>query len=195
VDAASGGGGGGDDGFWDRKVEVPADADHQQPGLIGKPLEQPAGAMVATPTPAGGGQPGLAQSIQLPADSAAAGAGNDLARLFASMKTTGQPSAASGTTVPAPVVAMVAAAAPAATAAAAQPVLLTPQQLMQQEAAGSPADGGAACGGNAGTVLLQSLLKGTQQAPQPSALEPAPSMPSAKSVDLTGQRSVLRVSA
>lgn len=127
-------------------------------------------------------QPANGAFVQQPAaaaeSAAEAGSSNDLARLFAGMKVPGPPAA-----VPAAI------PAPAAPTAAAPMVLLTPQ-LLQQEAAGgaAQAEQGAATepATAPGNLLLQSLLRGSQQAPQPQQALQQPA-PAPRAVDITGK--------
>lgn len=136
-------------------------------------------------------QPANGAFVQQPAaaaeSAAEAGSSNDLARLFAGMKVPGPPAAAPAA-IP----------APAAPTAAASMVLLTPQ-LLQQEAAGgaAQAEQGAATepATAPGNLLLQSLLRGSQQAQQPpqALQQPAPA-PVPRAVDITGKsEQVLRL--
>ncbi len=149
---------GGDAGFWDRQVTVPEE----------RQLQPANGAFVQQAAP--------------PAEPAAAPAGssNELARLFAGMKAPGATTAAAAPTAPAPV--------PVPPAVAAPMLLLTPQ-LLQQEAAGGAAraeqEAAAEAATAPGNLLLQSLLRGSQQQQAP---QPAP-VPGPRAVDITGELS------
>lgn len=147
------GGNGGDAGFWDKRVAVPAgDAG----GAALRQLQPADGSYAQSPVLL---VPAQLQQPAAPAEPAG-GSSNDLARLFAGMKTA--PSAAAP------------AAAPAATPPTAAPLALLTPEALQQEATSAPAPEAEP----AGSMLLQSLLRGAQPpAPRPvdiSGARPCP---------------------
>lgn len=149
----------GDTGFWDRRVTVPDDG-----SAVGAHPLQPATALLV---------PAQLQQPQAAAPEASASS-SDLARLFAGIKVGGQ--------TPAPPAAAPHVAAPPTMA----PVMLLTPQLLQQEAGSHAAPAvaePAADGAAPGNMLLQSLLRGSQQ----QQLPPTVAAPAQRPVDITGE--------